>query len=446
MYPDYYSQEPKNGPKDNYSAKAKRKQINYQNNDYNIDYQTGNEYQNPLSSSKIILYQDGYTINNGPLNDIKIPQNKIIFAQLEKSIIPQEIFSQGITNANVFDQRKNIEYIAYPQDNIKKKRANKNQNMYINNAYQNNAYLDQYYQDNVYQNDAYQNINKDNAYYNYPQELYEGQYYNNMYNNNDYGYQNDIYMNNINYNINNLNIGEYPVQNPKKQVIPSNSQKRKQNPITQKNKVIQPPIQNKAIPNNNVIQKKEPEKLNKDIYQNKEPEQKTNVEPKKEKKNVRTFGSWIKEQKEKEEEEKMRKMQKIKKEAKEVKEPIKEEPKEKEEEKKFVPFVGEGFNVANVNVEGLYVKRDVKHSLNELIPMCHLNIRLFNGEVIKTTFNYTQTLASIYKYVKKISGSNNFILVEGFPPRPLKDLNKCIKDLNLDNTTLTQKLSENMNI
>ena len=78
--------------------------------------------------------------------------------------------------------------------------------------------------------------------------------------------------------------------------------------------------------------------------------------------------------------------------------------------------------------------------------MCHLNIRLFNGEVIKTTFNYTQTLASIYKYVKKISGSNNFILVEGFPPRPLKDLNKCIKDLNLDNTTLTQKLSENINI
>ena len=443
MYPDYYTQEPKNGPKDNYGARAKRKQNIYQNNDYNIDYQTGNEYQNPLTNSKIILYEDGYTINNGPLNDIKIPQNKKIFAQLEKSIIPQEIFSQGITNANVFDQRKNIEYIAYPQDNIKKKKANINQNIYTNNAYQDNAYLDQYYQDNFYQNDSYQNINKDNAYYNYPQEIYEGQEYNNKYNNNDYGYQNNMYINNINYNMNNLNIGEYPVQIPKKQIIPSDSKKRKANYITQIPKVIQAPIQDKVINTNKIIQKKEPEIFNKDINQNKEPEQKTNDEPKKEKKNFRTFGSWIKEQKEKEEEEKMRKMQKIKKEAKE---PIKEEPKEKEEEKKFVPFVGEGFNVANVNVEGLYVKKDVKHSLNELIPMCHLNIRLFNGEVIKTEFNYTQTLASIYKYVKKISGSDNFILLEGFPPRPLKELNKCIKDLNLDNTTLTQKLSENINI
>ena len=56
----------------------------------------------------------------------------------------------------------------------------------------------------------------------------------------------------------------------------------------------------------------------------------------------------------------MRKMQKIK---NQPKEPIKEEPKE-EEEKKFVPFGGEGFNIGNVNVEGLYVKKDVKHSLN----------------------------------------------------------------------------------
>ena len=442
MYPDYYDQGPQKGPKDNYSGRAKRKENSHQNNNYNINYQTGNEYKNPLSGSQIVLYQNGYTINNGPLNDLKIPQNKKIFTQLEKSIIPQEIYSQGITNANVFDQRKNVEYMAYSPENFT---ANINQNIYTNNDYQDNAYIDQYYQDNAYQNDAYKNINKDNAYYdyNYPQEIYQGQDYNNIYNNNDYGYQNNMYINNINYNMNNLNIGEYPVQKSKNQVIPKNSPKRKANPTTQKTKVIQPPIQNKVITTNNIIPKKEPEKPNKDIKQIKEPEQKTNVEPKKEKKNFRTFGSWIKEEKEKEEEEKMRKMQKIK---KEPKEPIKEEPKEKEEEKKFVPFIGEGFNVANVNVEGLYVKKDVKHSLNELIPMCHLNIRLFNGEIIKTEFNYTQTLASIYKYVKQISGSNNFILLEGFPPRPLKELNKCIKDLNLDNTTLTQKLAENMNI
>ena len=46
----------------------------------------------------------------------------------------------------------------------------------------------------------------------------------------------------------------------------------------------------------------------------------------------------------------------------------------------------------------------------------------------------------IYIYVKKISGSNNFILLEGFPPKPLNQLNKTIQELKLDNTTLTQKI------
>ena len=32
--------------------------------------------------------------------------------------------------------------------------------------------------------------------------------------------------------------------------------------------------------------------------------------------------------------------------------------------KNFVPFEGEGFIVTNINVESLYVKKDVKISLN----------------------------------------------------------------------------------
>ena len=113
------------------------------------------------------------------------------------------------------------------------------------------------------------------------------------------------------------------------------------------------------------------------------------------------------------------------------------------EEKKFVAFGGEGFLVSNVNVDGLYVKKDLKKSINQRIPVYHFNIRLFNGEIIKCEFNQTHTLKDVYIYVKKISGSNNFVLLEGFPPRPLDQYNKTIKELKLENTTLTQKISEN---
>ena len=466
----YHNQIPikKSGPKDNYSGRAKRDEYPVQNNNYNANYQTGNQYQNP--KVKITIYKNGYIINNGSFKDINIPQNKKFLSQIEKGIIPQELVNKGLSNANIFlDNRKNEELIInspsakkYKQGKTTTNKTNVNQNMYTNNYYAENQYVNDYYaendyandyyKNNMYPNDVYQNVNvnanqkvvydQGNANYNYPIEYNQGQDLNNMYYTEDYGYQydqNNMYMNDLNNYMNNLNVGEYPAQKPKKQVIPGNIPKNKVKPSPEKNKVIQPPIQNKVIPNN-AIPKKEPEIPNKVVKPIVGPEPKAIPEPKKEKKNFRTFGSWIKEEKEKEEEEKMRKMQKIK---NEPKEPIKEEPKE-EEEKKFVPFGGEGFNIGNVNVEGLYVKKDVKHSLNELIPMCHLNIRLFNGEIVKTEFNYTQTLASIYKYVKKLSGSDNFVLVEGFPPRPLKELNKSIKELKLDNTTLTQKLAENM--
>ena len=146
-------------------------------------------------------------------------------------------------------------------------------------------------------------------------------------------------------------------------------------------------------------------------------------------KNFRTFTSWIREEKAKEEEEKKNKGQKKQ-----------ETNPEEKEEKKFIPFGGVGFLIDNVNIEGLHVNKDLKKSINTQFPICHFNIRLFNGEIITCEFNYTHTLRDIYIYVKKISGSNNFILLEGFPPKPLNQLNKTIQELKLDNTTLTQKI------
>ena len=119
-----------------------------------------------------------------------------------------------------------------------------------------------------------------------------------------------------------------------------------------------------------------------------------------------------------------------------------QEEEKKEEEKKFVAFTGEGKLIGNVNTEGLQVNTNVKNVVDRYSPVCTINIRLFNGEVVKSEFNYTQTLRDIYLYVKNVSGSRNFHLLDGFPPKPLREYNKPIGELHLDNTMLTQKIKE----
>ncbi len=94
-----------------------------------------------------------------------------------------------------------------------------------------------------------------------------------------------------------------------------------------------------------------------------------------------------------------------------------------------------------MNIEGLNVQKDLKNSIDVFKPTCIINIRLFNGEIVKGEFNYTQTLRDIYFYVRKISGSNNFTLLDGFPPRALRDYDRTIGQLRLENTTLTQRLN-----
>ena len=362
-----------------------------------------------------------------------------------------------------------------------------------NNAYQN------YNNYNINNPNINNNINID-----YAALTNQKQIYNNPYNNNYYhsqGNQNNIYVKDLNNYMNNLNVHEYPVQ-PKPNIvpIPININNNVQN-TKNINNIATPVVNNYGTDNNNLFQKKEQVNDDNEKTKKKNVAEKKDVEQKKSKKNFRTFGSWIKEEKEKEEEKELRKMQRhnippknpIKEDPNEhnlkneepkkekpkkkkrsmrtfgswireekekedenqmkkmqkfnliPKEPIKEEPAEKEEgknEKKFVPFGGEGYMIENVNVEGLHVNKDLKHTINELIPKCQFNIRLFNGEIIKSEFNYTQTLGDVYIYVKNTSGCNNFVLLEGFPPKPLNQLNKNIQELNLENTTLTQKITE----
>ena len=118
------------------------------------------------------------------------------------------------------------------------------------------------------------------------------------------------------------------------------------------------------------------------------------------------------------------------------------EPKDDKKDKKiFRAFSGKGKRIASVNMQGLRVNKNLKNMVDIYQPTCNISIRLFNGEIVKCQFNYTQTLRDIYYHVRNISGSNNFFLLDGFPPRPLTAYDSTIYELRLYNSMLTQKIN-----
>ncbi len=119
----------------------------------------------------------------------------------------------------------------------------------------------------------------------------------------------------------------------------------------------------------------------------------------------------------------------------------KKEKNEKNEKKKFTAFSGFGQLLGNINTQGLHIDKNVKTSVNCFDPICHVNIRLFNGEIIKSPFNYSHTVGDIYIYVRKVSGSDNFVLLDGFPPKPITDYGKSIGEQRLYNSVITQKIN-----
>ena len=74
-------------------------------------------------------------------------------------------------------------------------------------------------------------------------------------------------------------------------------------------------------------------------------------------------------------------------------------------------------------------------------PHCFISVRMFDGGVLKTEFNTDKKLRDIYSLVKKFGKNRivDFVLLDGFPPKPLLDFNKTIEELGIQNSMLTQK-------
>lgn len=119
----------------------------------------------------------------------------------------------------------------------------------------------------------------------------------------------------------------------------------------------------------------------------------------------------------------------------------KEEYKEPIPEKKFEAFAGSGVSLGGVSSQGLDINKDLQFEVDKNKPTANINIRLHNGELISQTFNLDTTIGDIYSFVTMMAPvDGDFQLIEGFPPKPLADLNKTIEQLRLQGSLITQRL------
>ena len=117
-----------------------------------------------------------------------------------------------------------------------------------------------------------------------------------------------------------------------------------------------------------------------------------------------------------------------------------ESHKHKNYEAKFTAFKGEGQSLGGINTENLKINENLTTKVDKSKPVCNISIRLFNGEVVSEEFNLCNTIKDIMDYVSKKSGSENFELLEGFPPKPITEMNKTIEDLKIMGSMLTQRV------
>ena len=109
-----------------------------------------------------------------------------------------------------------------------------------------------------------------------------------------------------------------------------------------------------------------------------------------------------------------------------------------------ISYIGKEDNnnpmISKEKKEKLSIDKEIEFNFDDSQPSCFISVRLYNGDIIKGEFNCSQKAGDIYSFVRRVSRNNNFILLEGFPPKPLIEYNKTIEELGLQNSVLTQRI------
>ena len=111
-------------------------------------------------------------------------------------------------------------------------------------------------------------------------------------------------------------------------------------------------------------------------------------------------------------------------------------------DKKFQAFEGSGQMISTQTSTGLEINRNIEFKVDNNSPTTKINLRLHNGQNVVQVFNLTHTVHDIRVFVNQIAPVNGtFDLIEGFPPKPLSEEKKSIKELKLEGTTISQRLN-----
>ena len=328
-----------NGINENYFGKGNYAidQYNRRKNVIRKIREKDEKFRNTKNKVRLVVYKNGFILNNGPFRDSSIPENNEFLNEVERGLIPQELIKQGIDDLGILlVNRKN----------------------------------------EIYRSPLYQSMKPSTRTINIFQNPYEYEYKSEN--------EKNYYETDFPY---------YEIQEIKPKV---NMNVISQTPIGTRNQ------------RNDIFFDINREGDNEQIYMKSSGKPK---EPKNSKKNEKKIVDFLE---------------------------FKENYPEKN---KYIAFSGVGQLIGQINTEGLYINKEIKSFVDYLSPICNISIRLFNGEIIQSQFNYTQTLRDIYLYVRRISGSNNFVLLDGFPPRPLIDYGKTIGELGLQNSLLTQRIN-----
>lgn len=338
------------GPNDIYFGKGNFAidEYNKHKNEVNRKIENDTKFNNTKNKVRLVVYQNGFILNNGRFRDKSIPENQEFMEEVEKGQIPQELIRKGIKDLGILLINRKTE---------------------------------------IYQSPLAQSMNPTFSSENYFQNSYQYQYQSEK---TDNYFSNPYNQSTFSYNEN--------------EII-------KTRPRMNTTKVPQTPCETRKFRNNlmyNTNTERVDNKLKNNFNRN------TSSIPKEKKSDDNKFVNFL---------------------------DLKKGETEDNKKNKFTAFSGSGTTISYVNTDGLHVDNQIQNYVDYLMPICIISIRLFNGEVIKAQFNYSQSLRDVYLYVRRISGSNNFILLDGFPPRPLVDLGRTIGELGLQNTLLTQKIN-----
>ena len=87
------------GPNDNYFGKGNKAIDQY--NKKKIEMENDAKFRKTKNKIKLVVYKNGFILNNGPFRDRTILENSEFLAEVEKGFIPQEFIRKGIIELGI---------------------------------------------------------------------------------------------------------------------------------------------------------------------------------------------------------------------------------------------------------------------------------------------------------------------------------------------------------